>query len=346
MRLGFAKTAASVLTVSLAAATLTACGSDPENEPLVIYSNSVSDGRGEWLQEEAAAAGFEIEFVDLGGADIQNRLIAEQANPIADVVYGLNNIYFENLKSSGVLQPYEPAWSSDVDPSMGDGETFWPIVREPIMLVYNDAAYTEETAPNDWPDLWEKEEYHGRYEVPRNLGGATTQLVISGILARHFDPNGELNVSDEGWDAIEQYFEYGVPAVEGQNLYGHMASGEVDMGQMYLAGKAAREEEYNLPTTAVQPPVGVPMATQQVGLVAGTDKPERAQEFIDWFGGAEFQAKWSNQFFTAPTNQAALEDADQDAVEQTEAFKEQDIDWTIVSENLPAWIERIELNYL
>ena len=58
------------------------------------------------------------------------------------------------------------------------------------------------------------------------------------------------------------------------------------------------------------------------------------------------QAAWSQEFFTAPTHSGALANADQDAVEQTESFSTQDIDWTTVAENLNDWIEKIELDVL
>lgn len=338
---------ASATAGATAVASCTPPSAGGDGDALTVYSNSVSDGRGEWLQERASAEGFTLTFVDLGGGDIQNRLLAEKANPIADVVFGLNNVFFEKLKAADVLEAYTPSWSGDVDASMGDGEQFWPIVREPIMLVYSEDAYPGgEGAPTDWPDLWTKPEFEGRYEVPTSLGGATSQMVLSGILTR-FQGEGEFGVTQEGWDAVGQFFAKGSQAVEGQDLYARMAAGEVDAGQMWLAGKASREEEYGITTTAVNPEVGVPMATQHVALVKGTSKTEAAQRFIDWFGGAELQAAWSKEFFTAPTNTAALDSADQEAVEATDAFtKAQDIDWPFVAENLDAWIEKIQLDVL
>ena len=330
-----------------AAVTLSACGgASGGGGPLIVYSNSVSDGRGEWLQARAAEDDIALEFVDMGGGDIQNRLIAEAANPVADVVFGLNNIYFENLKSNDVLAAYTPSWSEAVDAADGDGEMFWSIVREPIMLVYNTAAFTEAGPPQDWPDLWQDERFQGRYEVPTGMGSATSQVVISGILSRHLDPSGDLGVSAEGWSEIEQYFANGSPAVEATDLYARMANGEIDCGQMWLAGKASREQEYAVDTEPVRPEVGVPMAVQHVGLVNGAKRAEQAQTFIDWFGSAEIQAEWSNEFFTAPTNEDALEDADQDAVELTESFEAQEIDWSAVAENLDDWVEKIELQYI
>lgn len=320
---------------------------DGNAETLTVYSNSLSDGRSEWLQERAAAEGFSLQFVDLGAGEIQNRLLAEAANPIADVVFGLNNVYFEKLIAEEVLEPYTPAWSGEVDTALGDGEHFWPIVREPIMLVFNDAAFPGgEGAPTDWPDLWTDPAFEGRYEVQSTLGGGTTQMVISGIISRFRDDAGELGVSEDGWAQLGEFFAKGNPSVEGTDLFARLAGGEVDMGQMWLAGKFAREEEYGLTTTAVSPEVGVPYAVQQVAMVAGTKRTETAGAFIDWFGSAEVQAGWSTEFFTAPTNEAARENADQEALEMTDSFTQQDIDWGFVSENLDSWIEKIELDVL
>lgn len=317
------------------------------HEPLVIYSNSVSDGRGEWLTAEAKEAGFEIQYVDLGGADVMNRLVAEQANPVADVVFGLNQVFYEKLDAAGVLAESKPSWSDKVDSAaFGNGKTYWPVVREPIMLVHNTATLPEGDAPTDWPDLWTDPKFEGRYETSAALGGATVQMVITGILSRYRDDAGELGVSDEGWKAIEQYFAKSSRQVEGQDLYARMAAGEIDAGQMWLAGKATREEQYGVTSEAANPEVGVPMVAQSVAVVNGTKKADSAEAFIDWLGSAEVQAAWSNEFFTAPTNEDALASANADAVSQTDSFTAQDLDWTFVSENIDAWVEKITLEYL
>lgn len=62
----------------------------------------------------AANLGLTVQYVDLGGADIKNRLIAERANPVADIVYGLNEAFYHQLVDEGVLEPCTPAWSHNV----------------------------------------------------------------------------------------------------------------------------------------------------------------------------------------------------------------------------------------
>lgn len=342
--------------IAIAAVTVVGCssqsGTEGESgggaggETLVIYSNSVADGRGDWLAEQAAAEGFDLQFVDLGGGDIQNRLIQEKNNPLADVVFGLNNVYFEKIKAEGVLEAYTPSWSGEVDQAMGDADgQFWPIVREPIMLVCGDDAYPAGAGgPSDWPDLWTDPAYQGLYEVPNNMGGATTQMVLTGIVSRFRDDGGELGISDEGWQNVSDYFANGKPAVQGEDLFARIAAGEVNCGQMWLAGKFSREDEYGITTTAVHPSVGVPMVFQHVALVAGSSRSQTAQEFIDWFGSAELQGAWSTEFGTAPTNTAA--EGDPTAVEFTDSFTAQDIDWEFVARNIDQWVEKVELDYL
>ena len=80
-RTSILKKTAALIASAAVAISLAACSSSSEggsNDPLVIYSNSVSDGRGEWLSEKAAEAGFTVEFVNLGGGEIQDRLVAEK----------------------------------------------------------------------------------------------------------------------------------------------------------------------------------------------------------------------------------------------------------------------------
>ena len=123
-------------TFTAAAAALTACGGSSsstttasstaasaaaDNTPsnkgtgvtLNVYTNSDTDGRDEWLIERAAQDGFKVQVVGAGAADTQNRLLAEKASPIADVVFGLNAIIWESLKAENILIPFVPEWADE-----------------------------------------------------------------------------------------------------------------------------------------------------------------------------------------------------------------------------------------
>lgn len=339
-------------TTALSLASLSACSSiispSATADSITIYSNSLADGRKDWLTEEAKKAGFELQLVDAGGGDIYNRLVAEKNSPIADVTFGLNDVFFQKLVAENVLEEYKPSWASTVAQEAVDSSgKYYPIVKEPIMLVCNAEKYkTAAQLPQDWPDLWQKPQFHGRYEVPATLGAATTQMVIAGIMSRHLDQGGKLGVSAQGWQSIKDWYVNGVRSEEGTDLYAQIKSGKVDCGQMWLAGKFSREEQYQINTSAVHPEQGVPMVRQSIALIKDSKKSEQAKKFIDWFGSAELQSKWSKKFFTAPTNKDAEKLGNQEAIKYTNSFIEQKIDWKLVANNLDKWIEEIQLNYV
>jgi len=315
-------------------------------DTLVVYTNSNGEGRGDWLATKAAAAGFKVEIVGAGGADATNKLIAEKNNPIADVAFGLNNMYFSQVKNAGALEAYQPAWAGDVDKGLGDGESYWPLVKQAILLGYNSDKFTKDAAPKDWTDLWTKDEFKSRYERVTGLGTATAQLVFAGILSRYRDDSGDLGISDDGWKQVEQYFKNGSPAVAKTDLFARIASGEVDMGQMPSSIIAEREKSFKVNVDPVIPSVGVPLAVEQIALVKGTKKKEQAQKFIDWFGSAEVQGEFAQQFNSMPVNKGAQTKANPEVVDFFADLKQQDIDWDFVQKNMGAWVEKIELEYM
>lgn len=315
-------------------------------DTLVVYTNSNGEGRGDWLTQKAGEAGFKIEIVGAGGADATNKLIAEKNNPIADVAFGLNNMYFSQIKAADALEPYKPAWAGEVDTQLADGETYWPLVKQAILLGYNSDRFSKDAAPKDWTDLWTKDEFKARYERVTGLGTATAQLVFAGILSRYRDDSGDLGISDEGWKQVEQYFQNGSPAVAKTDLFARIASGEVDMGQMPSSIIADREKSFKVNVDTVIPSVGVPLAVEQIALVKGTKKKDQAQKFIDWFGSADVQGQFAKQFNSMPVNKSAQAQANPEVVDFFADLKQQDIDWEFVQENMGAWVEKIELEYM
>ncbi|WP_114560773.1 extracellular solute-binding protein [Desertihabitans aurantiacus] len=351
--LGLRQPAALLLAGTVLAA-LTACGGGaaaPEGEgapadggPLVVYTNSNSDGRGEWVTEQAAEAGFDIEIVGLGGADLTNRIIAEVNNPVGDVVYGLNTMYFEQLKAEQAITAHEPTWSGEVPQEAGDpvDGAYWPLVDQAIVMAYDSARVTD--VPTDVSQLWSDPRFQGRYEVNTSLGQATPQLVVAGILAPYTDEQGQ--VSDEGWAAVEAYFANGNPAVEGTDLYARFDRAEVDYGVIPSGSVFSRDEEYGTQTAVVPSASGVPYVTEQIGIIAGTDQEQRAAEFIDWFGSAEVQGAFAQEFDAMPVNEVAAEQANPEVVELVGSVQRADIDYAVVREHIGEWVERIELEYL
>ncbi|WP_428909778.1 extracellular solute-binding protein [Niallia sp. Krafla_26] len=350
----------SLLFVLFLALILTACGNggtastteETENiseatnkdEKLVVYTNSNSDGRGEWLVEEAEKAGFNIEIVGAGGGDLTNRLISEKAKPVADVVFGLNHMFFEQLQSEDVLLPYEPAWAGEVEEGINDPDNYYHgLVKQALILSYNPEFVKEEDAPEGYLDLANKEEFAGIYQARDDLGAATSKVIVAGILSQFQDSNGELGISAEGWETIERYFENGVQIPEGEDYSTMFASGKAPIGTMISGELGAKTEQYGTEPAFIHPEAGTPLVVESVGIVNGTEQEKLAQEFIDWFGSADVQGAFAAEFNAMPANTKAQGQVTEFQKEVFADVKAQEIDWAFVTENIDSWVEKLEL---
>jgi len=314
--------------------------------PIVIYSNSFTDERLEWLTDRAAQDGFVIQGVAAGGGATADRLIAEKHNPIADVVFGLNIFLWQSLIDNDVIVPYVPAWANEIPPGLNNPHGYFhALVIQAILLAYDTAVNAP--PPTDWLDLWTNPIYHGHYQFETALTGGTTRMVIAGILARFIDPNGHMGISDEGWRNIEAYYENGFPNFDGVDLYARMADPDspVYMGQIWHAGIPMREEEHGLKTHWPVPSVGVPFVVEGIAEIKGANNPEEARLFIEWFGSAQIQIEWQERFDSLPANVFATNNLDE-FQHTISALPIQDIDWDYVAEHFDRWAEHIMLTYM
>ena len=72
---------------------------------------------------------------------------------------------------------------------------------------------------------------------------------------------------------------------------------------------------------------------------------EEAERFVDWFGSAQIQGEWAQQFSTLPANTNAVAMANE-FNQKIADLPAQDIDWSFVTDHLDDWCEEIELNYI
>lgn len=312
------------------------------NEKLVVYTNSGGDGRQEWLTEKAAEAGFNIEVVNMGGGDLLNRLIAEKNNTQADVVFGMTAVDFATLKDEGLLVQYTPDWAYKVDKSLGDSEGYYyPIVTQPLVMMYNTDL---ENPPSDIIDL-ANPEYEDKFFVG-GLGGGTPKNLYASILVRYQDPNGEYGISDEGWEIAKNYLQNANIIVDGEDFIGDVISGKTPITAMWGSGVIQNQNERDYKFGIVCPKIGVPYIAEQVGITTKDENTELEEEFVNWFGSAELQSAWSEEFGTIPANTDSLANVSDDIKEFMNTVHSQEIDWTFVAENINQWVEKAELEFM
>jgi iron(III) transport system substrate-binding protein len=315
------------------------------DQTLIIYTNSGSDGRGDWLKERAAQDGFKIEYVQLGAGDLANRLVAEKNNQIADLVFGLNAVEYEKLKMLDMLLKYEPSWAKEVDMTLGDKDGYYyPIVVQPLLLAHNPEFVAKDAAPKDWTDL-AKPEFKDKATLLA-VGGGTAKTILASILVRYTDPNGTYGISNQGWEVIKNIIQNQHIAADGEDFWGNAISGTRPMLMMWGSGLLQNEESRSLDFDFMVPDVGVPYVVEQVAIFKNSKQTDLAKQFADWFGSAKIQSEWSAKFGATPAHPDALKNSSPEVIALMAAVKPQKIDWSFVAANIDKWMEKIQLEDL
>ncbi len=345
-----------IIGLALAATLFVGCGSKSadnggqsagNNDKLIVYSNAVGQGRGDFIKEYMKGKGIDIEVVDLGGNALSNRLIAEKGSPIADVVFGLNEMVFRQIESQadGIWKEYEPAWKDKLDPNtIPEGGRFYPFNEARVFMVY-DKNRTKDPV-KDWVDISNREDLKEKYLVPDSLSGQTSNAILYNILTNYVDKNGDLNISEEGWKTLEKYFNNGAVTTEGQTPGGELVNGRVDYIYTWLSNVPILEKEFNVSLGVVNPPYGVPQTFEQIGIINKKNVKAKAQEFVDLLGGEELMSQMAEKFGYVPANKDAQSKINSRVKEILDQTVPQKNDFKFIGENIESWVEKVELNYL
>jgi iron(III) transport system substrate-binding protein len=317
------------------------------DKPLIVYTNSGSDGRAEWLMEEAKQAGFTIEVVNLGGGELMNRIIAEKNNPVGDCVFGLSPMYFEQLKRENALVKWEPSWSKKVDQALIDPDRFYfPHEIAHGFMMYNRDALPPGRAPADITELGKNPAFKDKCVIG-GLAGGTPQTILISLLSRYRDPNGELQISAQGWNEMKSFIQSVHIEASGEDTPGNLANGTVPM--VYVWGARYYQWTNDYPQThfdAMIPPAGIPYIVAGTAIFNKSPNYDRAKAFLDWFGDVEFQEKWAVKYGTVPVFPESTKAVPQIMQDLIKKAHPQEIDWAWASTLIGAWVQKIQLEYV
>ncbi len=314
----------------------------PSPDTIVIYTNNGSEGRDVWLVERAEKDGFKVQVVPLGASEVAERMIAEKNNALCDVTFGLNNIEYEKLKKNELLQTWKPEWVDGVDQSLVDKDGYYyPVTTTPLVLIGN-ADF--ENMPKDWTDLT-KDEYKGLYQL-HGLGGGTAKTVYASIISRYADPNGDLGISDEGWEIAAKFIGNAHNIATGEDSIGEVVDGTYPLDEHWASGVLTEQKTRDYKFQIMTPEVGEPFVVESVAISAGTKKYDQCVEFLNWLGSSAIQKEWSDNFGTIPCQKEALANVSDDLKGLMEILTPQELDWGFISENIDAWVEKAELEFV
>jgi thiamine transport system substrate-binding protein len=263
------------------------------------------------------STGIEVEIIGPGDAGTMvNQAILSADNPIADVLFGIDDTFLSRAIDEGIFQPYE---SANIDTVLEDlrheDDLVTPIDFGDVCFNYDKAWFEENDVevPDDLNDLTDP-------EYARNITvehPATSSPGLAFLLAT-IDAFGE-----DGWlDWWQQMKDGGINIANDWDTayYSDFTryGGDSPIVMSYASSPPAEvifadDPPETAPTGVIES--GCYRQVEFAGILDGTDYPESAGELIDFMLSVEFQEQIPLTWFVFPANQDA--DLPEEFVEHT-----------------------------
>ncbi len=225
---------------------------------------------------------IEIKWVRDSTGVITAKLLAEKANPQADVVWGVAASSMALFDKQGMLEPYAPLNLDAVMPQYRDKKNppAWvgmDVFGAVVCVNTVEAKKKNIPVPTTWKDLT-KPEYKGQVVMPNPASSGTGYFDVAAWLQLWGDDNGK----GGGWkymdalhDNIAQYTH------SGSKPCNMAAAGE------YVAGISFEYRGYTnkakgAPIELVFPKEGLGWDLEAIGIYKGTRKLEAAKKLANW----------------------------------------------------------------
>jgi len=218
-------------------------------------------------------------------------LIAEKANPVADVTY-LGGIAADPAKDAGVLTPYKPAGWDKIPADLKDPDGFWFTIHSGTLgLFINKTALGSKPVPQSWADLL-KPDYKGLVGYLDPTSAAVGQLGIMAI-------NLALGGTYENLDPGIKYFKdlaKNEPIVPKQTSYARVVSGEIAILLDYDFNAYRGQYTDKAPVLFVIPKEGSVVFPYVMGLVNKGPNADNGKKVLDFVLSDASQTMWGNAY--------------------------------------------------
>ena len=320
------------------AATAASTDTDGTTITLVTHDSfAVSDGLFDTFTEET---GIEVELLQQGDAgSLVSQSVLTAGDPVADVMFGIDNTFLCRGLDAGVFVPYESPTLADVpdELELDPHHLVTPIDFGDVCVNYGKDAFADSTPPDDLDDLVAAE--HKDQFVTENP--ETSSPGFAFLLA---------TIAKYGEDGWEDYWtklrENGVEITSGwtEAYTDAFAGGKGDRPIVTSYASSPVVEVLYADPPVDEAPTGVVADScfRQVefaGVLRGTDHPEAAAKLVDFLLSATFQADIPLNMFVEPANSTVpLPDVFQQ--HRTEIPEPLTLDPATIEANRAEWTDR------
>lgn len=232
---------------------------------------------------EKANPDIEVKWVRDSTGIVTAKLLAEKANPQADVVAGLAASSLALLEQEGMLVAYEPKGFKELNPAYSDtkrppawvGMDVWAAT---ICFNRVEAQKRGLPKPESWKDL-AKPIYKGAIVMPHPASSGTGYLDVSSWLQMWGEPEA-WKYMDALHENIAQYVHSGSKPCK------QAGAGEFAIG-ISFEFRAHQVQKSGAPVDLIFPKEGLGWDIEATSLMKTSKKPEQAKRFADWMASKE-----------------------------------------------------------
>jgi iron(III) transport system substrate-binding protein len=227
---------------------------------------------------EKANPNIEIVWVRDSTGIITAKLLAEKANPKADVIMGVAATSMAIFDKEGMLQPYAPPGLNRIaaqyrDPKNPPAWVGMDVWGATICFNAAEAAKRNIPKPETWKDLT-KPVYKGQIVMPHPASSGTGFFDVTAWLQIYGEAEG-WKFMDGLHENIAQYMH------SGSRPCAAAANGEYVIG-ISFEYRANREKAQGKPIDLVFPKEGLGWDLEAAGIYKGTKNQAAAQKLLDW----------------------------------------------------------------
>lgn len=284
-----------LLTASLGLALIE--GAWAQKTQLTVYTALEAEQINEYAKAfNAAHPDIELQIVRDSTGVIVAKLIAERANPQADVIWGVAASGLASLDQLNMLEPYAPANFSNLSRQYVDAKTppnWWGMDVTGAVVCFNtvEAAKRNIPLPQTWRDLL-KPEFRGQVVMPDPNSSGTGYFHVMSWLGMWGDDNGQ----GEGWKFMDGLH---------QNIaqYTHSGSKPCNMAATgeYVAGisfeyRGHTNKAKGAPIELVFPSEGLGWDVEAFAIHKGTQHMDAVKILADWASSRDAMEIYGKSF--------------------------------------------------
>lgn len=228
------------------------------------------------------------------------QLVAEKANPVADVAY-YGVTFGIQAKKEGVVAPYKPQGWDEIPAGLKDPDGYWFTIHSGTLgFMVNVDALKGKPVPKSWQDLLNPT-YRGMIGY---LDPASAFVGYVGAVAVNQAMGGSLDNFDKAIGYF-QALQKNQPIVPKQTSYARVLSGEIPilLDYDFNAYRARYKDKANV--AFVIPAEGTVVVPYVMSLVNKGPNAANGKKVLDFVMSNDGQAIWANAFLR-PVRESAI----------------------------------------